>query len=82
MEKKEVNQIILEYKAQKYVDYVIAQGQYNLYHKFSDLIKMLDNGIACNMLTVEELRNIIANQDRLGKEILIAQFSKYLLKEE
>lgn len=71
--------IILEYKAEKYAEYILAQSQYNLYHKFSDLVKMLDNGIACNMYSQDELKSIIAKQDEMTQKILIAQFGKYII---
>lgn len=70
---------IAEYKAERYADYVIAQGRYNMYHMFSDLIKMLDNGIACNMFTQEEIKTIIAEQDELTQRILLAQYGKHLM---
>lgn len=70
---------IAEYKAERYADYVIAQERYNMYHMFSDLIKMLDNGIACNMFTQEEIKAIIAEQDELTQRILLAQYGKYLM---
>lgn len=69
---------IAEYKAEKYTAYAIAQNNYNMYHKFSDLMEMLDNGIACNMFTQEELKDIIAKQDELTQRILIAQYGKYI----
>lgn len=70
---------IAEYKAERYADYVIAQERYNMYHMFSDLIKMLDNGIACNMFTQEELKEIITKQDELTQKILLAQYGKHLI---
>ena len=70
---------IAEYKAERYADYVIAQERYNKHHMFSDLIKMLDNGIACNMFTQEELKEIIAKQDELTQKILLAQYGKHLM---
>lgn len=70
---------IAEYKAERYADYVIAQERYNIYHMFSDLIKMLDNGIACNMFTQEEIKAIIAEQDELTQRILLAQYGKHLI---
>lgn len=70
---------IAEYKAERYADYVIAQERYNMHHMFSDLIKMLDNGIACNMFTQEELKKIIAKQDELTQKILLAQYGKHLM---
>ena len=66
------------YKATKYTAYVIAQSNYNMYHKFGDLMEMLDNGIACNIFTQEELKDIIAKQDELAQRILIAQYGKYI----
>lgn len=71
--------IITEYKAEKYTAYVIAQSNYNMYHKFSDLMEMIDNGIACNMFTQEEIKAIIAEQDELTQRILLAQYGKYLM---
>lgn len=73
--------IISAYKAEKYCNYVIAQEDYNAQHKFSDLCKMLDNGIACNMFTQEELKAIIAEQDELTQKILIAQYGKHIIVE-
>lgn len=70
--------IIMEYKAEKYTAYVIAQSNYNMYHKFSDLMEMIDNGIACDIFTQEELKDIIAKQDELAQRILIAQYGKYI----
>lgn len=70
---------IAEYKAERYADYVIAQERYNMRHMFSDLIKMLDNGIACNMFTQEEIKDIIAKQDELTQKILLAQYGKHLI---
>lgn len=70
---------IAEYKAEKYTAYVIAQERYNMYHKFSDLMEMLDNGIACNMFTQEEIKTIIAEQDELTQRILLAQYGKHLM---
>ena len=70
---------IAEYKAERYAEYVIAQERYNIYHMFSDLIKMLDNGIACNMFTQEEIKTIIAEQDKLTQRILLAQYGKHLM---
>ena len=70
---------IAEYKAERDADYVIAQERYNMYHTFSDLIKMLDKGIACNMFTQEEIKAIIAEQDELTQRILLAQYGKHLM---
>lgn len=70
--------IITEYKAEKYTAYVIAQSNYNMYHKFSDLMEMIDNGIACDIFTQEELKDIIAKQDELAQRILIVQYGKYI----
>ena len=70
---------IAEYKAERYAEYVIAQERYNMYHMFSDLIKMLDNGIACNMFTQEEIKAIIAEQDELTQRILLTQYGKHLM---
>lgn len=72
------NATILAYKAESYSDYVQATEDFVMYHRLSDLIKMLDNGIACNMYTQEELKKIIAEQDELTQKILIAQFGKYI----
>lgn len=66
------------YKATKYANYAIAKSRYNMYHKFSDLMEMLDNGIACDIFTQEELKDIIAKQDELAQRILIAQYGKYI----
>lgn len=75
----EVHKIISAYKAEKYMQYVIAQEDYNTSHKFSDLCKMLDNGIASDMFTQEEIKEIIAKQDELTQKILIAQYGKYII---
>lgn len=73
--------IISAYKAKKYCNYVISQENYNMQHRLSDLIVMLDNGIACNMFTQEELKTIIAAQDELTQKILIAQYAKHIIVE-
>lgn len=70
--------ILIEYKTEKYTTYVKAQDRYNMYHKFSDLMEMLDNGIACDIFTQDELKDIIAKQDELTQRILIAQYGKYI----
>lgn len=75
----EVHKIIDAYKAENYCKYVIAQEDYNTTHNFSDLMKMLDYGIASNMYTQEEIKEIIAKQDELSQKILIAQYGKYLI---
>lgn len=76
-----VEAIIAEYKAEKYANYVIAQEKYNMFHKFSDLLEMLDNGIACNMFTQEELKEIINKQDELTQRILLKQYGKHITVE-
>lgn len=72
---------IAEYKAKKYCDYVIAQERYNMHHKFSDLLDMLDNGIATDMFSQEELKEIINKQDELTQRILLCQYGKYITVE-
>jgi len=72
---------IAEYKAKKYCNYVIAQERYNMYHKFSDLLDMLDNGIATDMFSQEELKEIINKQDELTQRILLCQYGKYITVE-
>lgn len=74
----DIQAIILNYKADKYVKYMQAQAKYNIWHQWSDFMDMLDNGIACDMYSKEELKNIIAEQDDTGKGILLALYSKYL----
>lgn len=70
---------IAEYKAEKYRLYMLAQERYEETHNFSDLLDMLDNGIATDMYTQEELKQIIAKQDELSQRILLAQYGKYLI---
>lgn len=72
---------IAEYRAKKYHNYVIAQERYNMYYKFSDLLDMLDNGIAVNMFSQEELKEIINKQDELVQRILLCQYGKYITVE-
>lgn len=69
----------LEYEAECYRKYVLAQESYEETHNFSDLMKMLDYGIASKMFTQEEIKEIIAKQDELSQKILIAQYGKYLI---
>lgn len=71
--------ILIQYKTEKYIDYVKAQANYNMHHKFSDLLAMIDNGICCNMITQEDLKNIILKQDELTQKILLAQYGKHII---
>ena len=69
--------ILLDYKAKCYKQFIQAQAEYNAHHKFSDLMKMLDNGIASNVYTRNEVQYIISQQDDIAQRILAAQFLNY-----
>ncbi|MDE6947589.1 MAG: hypothetical protein K2P14_10450 [Anaeroplasmataceae bacterium] len=73
-----MDEILLAYTAEKYTNYISAKVNYNIYHKFSDLMSMLDNGIACGMFTQEELKDIINKQDEITQRILLMQYGKYI----
>lgn len=69
--------ILLDYKAKCYKQFIQAQAEYNAHHKFSDLMKMLDNGIVSNVYTHDEVKHIISQQDDIAQRILTAQFLNY-----
>lgn len=69
---------ILEKRARYYSKYVLAQANYMAFGRFSDLLDYIEYGIASKMLTKEEIYKLIAKQDKLGQEILVKQFARYL----